>query len=46
MAHNTSLEDLKARVSEDPFVAENIVSPEILEISPAKADQRLQFLVD
>lgn len=46
MAHNTSLADLQSRVNNDPFVAENIVSAEILEITPAKADQRLQFLCD
>ena len=45
VAHNTSLEDLQSRVHSDPFVAENIVSAEILEISPAKADERLEFLL-
>lgn len=45
MAHNTSLPDLQGRVSEDPFVAENIVSADILEITPAKADERLGFLL-
>ncbi len=45
VAHNTSLEDLQARVNEDPFVAQNVVSAEILEISPAKADERLKFLL-
>jgi uncharacterized protein YciI len=45
MAHNTSLQDLRNRVSEDPFVAENIVSADIHEITPAKADERLGFLL-
>jgi len=45
MAHNTSLADLQTRVNEDPFVAHNVVSAEIVEITPAKADERLQFLV-
>ena len=45
MAHNTSLPDLKIRVNEDPFVAEKIVSAEIHEITPAKADERLGFLL-
>lgn len=45
VAHNTTLSDLQSRVNEDPFVAQNVVSAEILEISPAKADERLQFLV-
>ena len=46
MAHNTSLTDLENRVNNDPFIMNNVVSAEILEISPAKADERLQFLVD
>jgi hypothetical protein len=45
VAHNTTLTDLQSRVNEDPFVAENVVTAEILEISPAKADERLQFLL-
>jgi uncharacterized protein YciI len=46
IAHNTSLSDLQARVNEDPFVAENVVSAEILEFTPATADERLQFLFE
>ena len=46
VAHNTTLVDLERRVSNDPFVAEKVVSAEILEITPSKADQRLQFLLD
>jgi len=46
VAHNTSLSDLQSRVNADPFVAENVVSAEILEITPAKADERLKFLLD
>lgn len=45
VAHNTSLSDLQDRVNDDPFVAENIVSAEILEITPAKVDERLKFLL-
>ncbi len=45
LAHNTSLPDLEQRVKEDPFVAEKIVSAEILEIAPAKTDGRLSFLL-
>ena len=45
IAHNTSLSELQTRVNKDPFVAENIVSTEILEIDPKKADDRLSFLV-
>lgn len=45
VAHNISLSDLQSRVNEDPFVAEKVVSSEIIEISPAKTDERLQFLL-
>ena len=45
VAHNTSLPDLQSRVNDDPFVAENVVSAEILEITPAQADERLKFLL-
>lgn len=44
VAHNTSLSDLQSRVNEDPFVVENIVSAEIIEITPSKTDERLEFL--
>ena len=44
VAHNTSLQDLQSRVNDDPFVAENVVSAEILEITPSKTDERLKFL--
>ena len=46
VAHNASLSELQNRVSEDPFVKENIVRAEVLEISPAKTDARLEFLLE
>jgi uncharacterized protein YciI len=45
VAHNTSLADLQRRVNDDPFVAENVVTAEIIEIAPARADARLKFLL-
>jgi uncharacterized protein YciI len=45
MAHNTSLAELQGRVNDDPFVAEDIVSAEIIEITPSRADERLAFLL-
>jgi uncharacterized protein YciI len=36
--------ELEARVSEDPFVAADVVRAEILEITPSMADPRLEFL--
>jgi uncharacterized protein YciI len=46
VAHNTSLPDLQSRVNDDPFVVENVVTAEILEITPSRADARLQFLLN
>ena len=46
VAHDTSLPDLQSRVDADPFVAKNVVKADILEITPAKADARLKFLLD
>jgi len=45
VAHNTSLEELQQRVNEDPFVAQNIVTTEILEIAANQTDERLNFLL-
>ena len=45
VAHNASLADLQSRVNDDPFVAENVVTAEIHEIAPARADERLAFLL-
>lgn len=45
VAHKEALTALQARLSADPFVAEDIVSTEIVEMSPAKADERLAFLL-
>ena len=45
VAHNTTLADLESRVNNDPFVADKVVSAEILEITPVKADGRLEFLL-
>ncbi|MEW5756615.1 MAG: hypothetical protein AB1810_09960 [Pseudomonadota bacterium] len=45
LAHNTALPDLQRRVNDDPFVAEGVVNAEILEITPAKVDERLQSII-
>jgi len=45
VAHNTSLSELQGRVNDDPFVAENVVTAEFLEITPSQADERLKFLI-
>lgn len=45
VAHNISLPELQRRVNDDPFVAEKVVSAEVLEITPSLADDRLKFLL-
>jgi uncharacterized protein YciI len=45
VAQDASLPALQRRVNDDPFVAENIVAAEILEITPSNADERLKFLL-
>jgi uncharacterized protein YciI len=45
VAHNASLADLQNKVNSDPFVAEKVVTAEIFEIAPARADERLKFLL-
>jgi hypothetical protein len=37
---------MQNRVNEDPFLAENMVSAEIIEIEPAKVYEQLQFLME
>lgn len=44
IAHNTSLPELQARVNDDPFVAKDVVSAEIMEIVAARVDERLKFV--
>lgn len=44
LAHGVARADLEARVAADPFVAEGVVSAEILEIAPMRTDERLAFL--
>jgi len=45
LAQAASLSELQGRVQADPFVAEGVVSAEIIEIAPSLADERLAFLV-
>jgi uncharacterized protein YciI len=44
LAHNVSRASLEARVNEDPFVREEVVSADILEVAPGRVDERLDFL--
>jgi uncharacterized protein YciI len=45
VAQGPSLPELRARLEDDPFVAEGIVSAEVLEIAVSRADERLEFLL-
>lgn len=45
LAQGVSREQLQARVEDDPFVKEQVVRAEIIEIAPSRADPRLAFLV-
>jgi len=39
-------EDLRARVCEDPFVVEGVVTTEIIELDTTMSDPRLAFMVE
>jgi uncharacterized protein YciI len=45
VAHNTAQSDLQGRVNTDPFVVENVVNAEIIEITPSRTDERLRFIL-
>jgi len=45
LAHGVSLAELQSRVEADPFVEHGVVSAEILQVTAAKADERLRFLL-
>lgn len=46
LASNTTREALQERIAADPFVIENVVVADILELTPHKTDARLDFLLD
>lgn len=45
LAHSATHEEMQAIVKEDPFVSENVVTAEIIEITPSKAAPQLDFLL-
>lgn len=45
LAHGLTEEGLRQRVDADPFVVEDVVRAEVIEITPSKADERLNFMV-
>ena len=46
LAHGVTRDAIEAFVAQDPFVAEGVVTAEILDITPARTDTRLAFLKD
>jgi uncharacterized protein YciI len=44
-ANASSKHEIEEIVAKDPFVVENVVQPEILEVSPSKVDPRFSFLM-
>lgn len=44
LAHQTTRDALETRVQADPFVVEGVVTAEIMEVSPGRTDERLDFL--
>ncbi len=44
IAHGLSANELDARVAKDPFVEQEIVSAEIIQVTPNQLDDRLAFL--
>jgi len=45
LASGVALAQLEDRVSNDPFVMEDVVQAEIVAVTPSKADPRLAFLL-
>ncbi len=45
IAHGLSRDEIESRVADDPFVAEKVVEAEVLEVTPNRADSRLDFLM-
>jgi len=44
IAHMSTLQEIKDRVERDPFVREDIVKADIIEVEPAVTDARLDFI--
>jgi uncharacterized protein YciI len=45
IAHNISMDELLHTLSKDPFVAHDVVKPEILEIIPAKMNPHIEAIL-
>ncbi len=40
------MDEMKSLVAQDPFVAEQVVTAEIIEVTPHQAEERLAFLIN
>ncbi|WP_417465330.1 YciI family protein [Kordiimonas sp.] len=45
IAHNIEADALAHRIKEDPFVVDNVVKAEIMEVTPSAAHERVKFLL-
>ncbi len=45
LANAPSTEALQARLAEDPFVSENVVTVSVIAFTPSRAEDRLSFLL-
>lgn len=45
LAHGATLAELQERLNGDPFVAEDVVQAEIVEVAPSRVEERLGFLL-
>lgn len=45
LAHGVTRDEIEARLQDDPFVAQDVVTAEIFDIAPGRADERLGFLL-
>lgn len=45
LAQGLQRAELEARLAEDPFVAQDVVTTEVLEVEPRRADARLGLLM-
>ena len=46
IAGNCSADDLQERVNNDPFVMEDVVKAEIIELTASMANEQLEFLIE
>ncbi|WP_020401129.1 YciI family protein [Kordiimonas gwangyangensis] len=46
LVQESDLKALEKRVNADPFVAEGVVTPEVIQFTPKKTDDQLSFLLE